>query len=103
MIITQVQYTVQAGYAAQNQERIRRVMDELRSLGRTDIRYSVFLQEDGKTFIHWSICANEEAKQVFLSLEPFQEFQRALTESRLEVPPVSTTNLTVVDSSIALL
>jgi quinol monooxygenase YgiN len=103
MIITQVQYTVQAGYSAQNQERIRRVMDELRTLGRTDIRYSVFLQEDGKTFIHLNICANEEAHQVFTSLETFQAFQRALSESQPEVPPVSATNLTLVDSITALL
>ena len=40
MIITTNRYVVQAAYAAQNQEHIRRVMEELRALHRTDLKYS---------------------------------------------------------------
>ena len=102
MIIAQNRYTVKAEYAAQNQEHIRRVMDELRALRRTDIKYSVFVEDDGKTFIHWRLCANEEARKVFDTLESFQAFQAALAGSHPEVPPTTATRLTVVGSSYDL-
>lgn len=91
MIIRQNRYTVPAAYAAQNQKQISRVVDELRALRRTDIRYSVFEEDDGKTFIHLLFCANEEAEQVFFKLESQQAFQAALAESHFEVPPTMTT------------
>src|SRR5437879_5280845 len=65
MIIRKAQYSVKAEYAAQNQEHIRRFMEELRALGRTDLTYSVFVEDDGKTFLHMRVCANEEALRVF--------------------------------------
>ncbi len=33
MIITHIQYTVRAEYAAKNQEYIRRILEDLRALG----------------------------------------------------------------------
>ena len=102
IIIRQNRYTVQARYAAQNQEQISRVMDELRALRRTDIRYSVFVEDDGKTFIHLLFCANEEAEQVFFKLASQQAFQAGLAASQLEVPPTMTT-LRLVGSTSDLL
>ena len=102
MIITTNRYVVQAAYAAQNQEHIRRVMEELRALHRTDLKYSVFVEDDGKTFLHMRVCANEEALRVFDRLPAFQAFQAALAESHPEVPPVVTT-LTLVGSTSDLL
>ncbi len=102
MIIRIAQYTVKAGYAAQNQEHIRRFMEQLRALHRTDLKYSVFVEDDGKTFIHLRFCANEEALRVFDTLEAFQAFQSALAESHPEVPP-TVTNLTLAGSSYDLL
>ena len=91
MIIRQNRYTVQAAYAAQNQEHISRVVEELRALRRTDISYSVFVEDDGKTFLHLLFCANEEAEKVFFMLESQQAFQAGLAESHLEVPPTMAT------------
>jgi hypothetical protein len=91
MIVRQNRYTVQADYVAQNQEHIKQVMDELRALGRTDIEYCVFVEDDGKTFIHLLFCANEEAEKVFFMLKAQQAFQVGLTISHLEVPPTMTT------------
>ncbi|HLZ63179.1 MAG TPA: hypothetical protein VKR06_40120 [Ktedonosporobacter sp.] len=99
MIVTTNRYVVKAEYAAQNQEYIRRVMGELRALHRSDIRYEVFMQDDGKTFIHLRCCANEEARKVFDQLQSFQMFQAALAESRPEVPPDTATHLTLVGST----
>ncbi len=91
MIIRQNRYTVQAEYAAQNQKNISLVVEELRAFRRTDIRYSVFVEDDGKTFIHLLFCANEEAEKVFFTLESQQAFQVALAESHLEVSPTMAT------------
>ena len=101
MIITTNRYIVQAAYAAQNQEHIRRVMEELRALHRTDLKYSVFVEDDGKTFNHWPRYATAEARNVFGALESFKAFQAALAGSHPEVPP-TVTNLTLVGSSYEL-
>jgi hypothetical protein len=102
IIIRQNRYTVQARYAAQNQQQISRVMEDLRAMRRTDIRYTVFVEDDSKTFLHLLFCANEEAEQVFFTLESQQAFQTALAASQLEVPPTMTT-LRLVGSTSDLL
>jgi hypothetical protein len=91
MIVRQNRYTVQAGYAAQNQKQISRVVEELRALRRTDISYSVFVEDDGKTFLHLLFCANDEAEQVFFLLASQQAFQAGLAASHLEGPATMTT------------
>jgi hypothetical protein len=103
MIITTVRYVVQAAYASQNQEHIRRVMEELRALHRTDLKYSVFVEEDGKTFMHLRYCSNEEASKVFDTLATFQAFQAALIASHPEVPPSRVMHLTLAGSTSDLL
>jgi len=103
MIITTVRYVVQAAYSAQNQEHIRRVMEELRALHRTDLKYSVFMESDGKTFIHLRFCANEEASKVFDRLATFKAFQEALLASHPEMLPTPVSHLTLVGSSSDLL
>src|SRR5438270_12287088 len=99
MILTTVRYVVQAAYAAQNQSHIRRVMEDLRTLHRTDLKYSVFMEDDVKTFIHLRFCANEEASKVFDHLPTFQAFTAALMASHPEVPPAKASHLTLVDST----
>ena len=91
MIIRQNRYTVKEEYAASNQERISRVVEELRALGRRDISYSVFVEDDGKTFLHLLFCANDEVELVFFRLPSQQAFQAGLAASHLEVPPTMTT------------
>jgi hypothetical protein len=98
MSITHATYVVKAEYAAQNKKKISLVIEELRALHRTDLQYSVFAQDDGKTFIHVLLCASEEAKKAFVALESFTAFQTALAESHPEVPP-SVTNLTLIGST----
>jgi hypothetical protein len=52
MKVTRVQYTVRGEYAEQNKKNIAAVMQELRALNNGDVRYAVYLQGDGKTFMH---------------------------------------------------
>lgn len=99
MIITSNRYTVRAEYAAENMERIREVMAELRAMQRTDITYRVFLQDNGKTFIHWRMCADDEASKVFDHLASFQRFQEALMASEPEEIPGKAVRLTLVDAT----
>ncbi len=101
MIVRHIRYTMKAEYVAQNKANISRVMEELRASGRTGIRYSVFVEDDGKTFNHWALFANEEARKVFGALESFKAFQAALPEDSREAPP-TVTSLTLVDSSYDL-
>ena len=67
------------------------MVEELRALRRTDIGYSVFVEDDGKTFLHLLFCANEEAEQAFFRLESQQAFQAGLAASHFEVSPTMTT------------
>ncbi|GHO62580.1 hypothetical protein KSC_014720 [Ktedonobacter sp. SOSP1-52] len=97
-----VRYTVKAEHVAENKANISRVMAELRSLGRTDIKYSVFVEDDGKTFNHWALFASEEAQKVFVNLESFKAFQQASRQEGFrETPPIAT-DLTLVASSYNL-
>ena len=91
MIIRQNRYTVHAEDTAHNQQRISRVVEELRTLRRTDICYSVFVEDDVKTFLHLLFCTSDEAEQVFFSLPSQQAFQAGLAASHLEVPPTMAT------------
>ena len=91
MIIRQNRYTVKGDYAAQNQQRISRVMEDLGALHRMDLRYSVFVEDDGKTFLHLLFCEDEEAEQAFFRLPSQQAFQAGLVAGHLEVPPTMTT------------
>src|SRR5260221_10763131 len=101
MIISHIRYTVKAEYVAQNKANISKVMAELRALGRPDIQYSVYVEEDGKTFNHWPHFASDEARKVFGNLESFKAFQAALQGGYWEVPPTAT-HLTLVGSSYNL-
>ena len=102
MNLGHVRYTVNAEHVAENKGNISRVMAELRTLGRADIKYSVFVEDDGKTFHHWALFGSREAQKVFVNLESFRTFQQASRrEGFRETPPMST-NLTLVDSSYNL-
>lgn len=97
MTAVRVIYTVQEGYVEHNEENIRRVMSELRALNRSDVRYATFIENDGKTFMHFAIRKDGNSFDL-TTLESFKTFQRELKESQPEKPPVSTT-LSLVDSS----
>ena len=102
MNIGHVRYTVNAEHVVENKANISRVMAELRTLGRTDIRYSVFVEDDGKTFNHWALFASEEAQKFFVNLDSFRAFQHASRQEGFrETPPIAT-NLILVGSSYDL-
>ena len=86
MKVTRVQYTVRSEFAEQNRQNIAAVMNELRALDRSDVRYAVYLHDDGKTFMHVAQQNSTEAERFPTSLDSFKAFQARLKEN-LEVPP----------------
>jgi hypothetical protein len=86
MKTTRVQYTVQSGFVEENKRNIGAVMRELRALGSNDVKYAVYLHNDGKTFMHLAQQNTAEAERLPTSLDSFKQFQARLKEN-LEVPP----------------
>jgi quinol monooxygenase YgiN len=93
-----VQYTVKAEYADTNKKNVAKVMADLRELAHPGIKYSTFVMEDGITFIHFGMYADQEALDVVNNLPSFQSFREQLKASGPEAPPKGD-DLTLVDSS----
>ena len=87
MKAVKVQYTVREDYVETNKQNIERVMADLRASNHPGIKYSSFLLEDGKTFVHFGMYADEQAMAVVSNLDSFQNFRQQLQQSRPELPP----------------
>ena len=94
----EVQYTVKAECAEKNKANIRQVMADLRELGNPGIKYSAFVLEDGKTFLHFGMYSDQEALDVVNNLPSFQFFREQLKASGPEVPPKGE-DLNLIDTS----
>ena len=93
-----VQYTVKSDYVETNKVNISQVMADLRELAHPGIKYSAFILEDGKTFLHFGMYTDQEALDVVNNLPSFQSFRSQLKASGPEVPPKGD-DLNLVDSS----
>jgi hypothetical protein len=89
MKAVKVQYTVNEDYVETNKRNIERVMSELRTLNNPGIKYSSFLLDDGRTFVHIGMYTNEETMSIVSDLDSFKDFRQQLKESQPEVPPKS--------------
>ncbi|HUV27103.1 MAG TPA: hypothetical protein VMW34_07025 [Anaerolineales bacterium] len=98
MKAVKVQYTVKAEYADTNKRNIRRIMADLQEIAHPGIKYSSFILEDGKTFIHFGMYSDQEALDVVNNLPSFQFFRDQLKASGPEAPPQGE-DLNLVDSS----
>ena len=98
MDAVKVQYTVKEEFVETNKANILRVMEDLQEINSPDIKYSAFLLDDGKSFVHFVMRVSDEAQKTLSDLPSFQEFQRSLKESSPESPPKAE-NLTLVGSS----
>ena len=96
-----VQYTVKAEFAETNKANISQIMADLIDLTNPGIKYSAFVLEDGKTFLHFGMYADQEALDVVNNLSSFQTFRSQLKASGPEVPPKGD-DLTLVDSSFEI-
>ena len=101
MTIVKVTYTTTAGYAEQNQNNIKNVMNDLQKLNSPGINYNACVSADGKTFIHTAFFKSDEDRKVLNELPSFLHFQQQLKVSGLEVAPKQEL-LTLVGSSTAI-
>lgn len=86
MIAVKVTYKVKSEFAPKNQENIRAFMNDFRKLNCSDFRYSAYVCDDGKTFVHLSMYKNENIQKKVLAVESFKAFQLQRDESGLEGP-----------------
>ncbi len=98
MKIVRVQYTAKQDYVETNKANISNVMEELRKLNNKEIKYSVFLAEDGRSFMHFAMFENDEGQKVLNGLESFKKFTSELQAKGLDAPPKAET-MNLVNSS----
>ena len=87
MNAVKVQYTVKKEYVETNKANIQRVMADLKDINNPNLKYSTFLLDDGKSFVHFAMRFYEQAQKTLSELPSFQEFQRQLKESGPEAAP----------------
>jgi L-rhamnose mutarotase len=84
-----VRYKVKPDRAAENEELVRAVYDEL---GRTEpagLRYATFQLEDGVSFVHLAMTDTDGGRNPLSEIEAFKEFQREIEDRCEETPVVS--------------
>jgi hypothetical protein len=82
MTARMVTYRVKEGHTEENSAYVRDVMAELERSAPAGLTYSVFLLDDGLTFVH--LVEGDSAGLV--SSEPFQRFTSTLAERLVGVP-----------------
>ena len=55
MKAVKVQYTVRENYVETNKKNIKAVVSELRNMGDKGVKYSVFTEDNGQSFVHFAI------------------------------------------------
>jgi hypothetical protein len=100
MRAVKVEYTVKPEYVETNKANIKKVMDELRSLGDVGILYSTYIKEDGISFVHFSIHKQED--NIITSLAAFKDFTNQLKAGGLAGGPPQAFKLQMVASSFDL-
>jgi hypothetical protein len=82
MKATKVEYTVKPGYVDANKANIQKVMDELKASGKEGVLYSVYLKDDGVSFVHLAMY-NKEEDNIIPSLTAFKTFSARLKSEGL--------------------
>jgi hypothetical protein len=75
---------VKAEFVPKNLENIKLFPKDFQKMKSVDFRYTVYLCDDGKTFLPLSSYANEEVQKRVLAVESFKSFQKQRDESGLE-------------------
>ncbi|MDP9256893.1 MAG: antibiotic biosynthesis monooxygenase [Actinomycetota bacterium] len=84
-----VRYKVKPEQAAENEELVRAVYDELHRTEPAGLRYATFQLEDGVTFVHLASVEGDAGQNPLTGLESFKRFQAGVAD-RCDEPPVVT-------------
>ena len=82
-----MQYTTTESYAGTNKKNIGELVEALKKINHPGIKYSVYIMEDGKTFMHLDHFAGEAEHEFLQQLPEFKKFAAELWDSRMEVKP----------------
>lgn len=83
MITVKVMYTVKPEFVEENKKNINLFLEDFKKLNANDFKYTVYLKEDGVTFVHFSSYSNEEIQNEVLRVPSFKLFQKKRDESGL--------------------
>jgi len=84
-----VRYKVKPGQAAQNEELVRAVYEELHRTKPEGMRYATFRLEDGVSFVHLHSGEAEDGSNPLTELASFKAFQAGIRERCDEAPVVT--------------
>ena len=82
-----VRYKVKAEKAAENEEFITSVFEDLRQTHPDGLRYASFKLEDGVSFVHIASIETENGENPLSQSSAFKSFQENI-KARCEEPPV---------------
>nr|WP_294937195.1 hypothetical protein [uncultured Flavobacterium sp.] len=83
MISVKVSYTVKPEFVDKNKENIHLFLEDFKKMNSSDFRYTVYLKEDGVTFVHLSSYSNKDVQDMVLNVPSFKAFQQQRDESGL--------------------
>jgi hypothetical protein len=83
-----VRYKVKNDRAAENEQFIRKVFDELKESGPSGLRYASFKQPDGLTFVHIASIETDDGSNPLSETLAFRTFQKGIKD-RCDEPPVA--------------
>ena len=84
-----VRYKVKPERAAENEELVRAVYEELRSNEPAGLRYVTFQLDDGVSFAHVALVDTDDGENPLSEVKAFAGFQKGIGE-RCDEPPVAT-------------
>jgi hypothetical protein len=82
-----VRYRVKVDRAAENENLIRAVYDELHRAAPTGFHYATYRMEDGVSFVHFAIDETDDGHNPLNDLSAFGAFQEHIGD-RCDEPPV---------------
>lgn len=86
---TMIRYTVKAGRAAENEQYVRNVFEQLKREQPPGLRYATFKLDDGVSFMHIVSVETADGSNPLPQLPAFQAFSASVRD-RCAEPPVFT-------------
>jgi hypothetical protein len=84
-----VRYRVKPDRAAQNEELVRAVYDELQRTEPAGLRYATFQLDDGVSFVHLASTETDDGHSPLSQVKAFRRFQEDIDDRCDEAPVVS--------------
>jgi quinol monooxygenase YgiN len=83
MISVLVTYQVKPAFVEQNKANIQQFLTDFEQLDASKFKYSVYIKEDGVSFVHYSQYTDEVVQNELLNVPSFKSFQEMRDASGL--------------------